>query len=126
MVAIFFTFVIMFFISLGWAARGLAEARKHKKCGEPKSESNELSQISATLYATANELYITGAREAKYGRAVLSKNKFSQADALIERARKMEAKEQPASLSTPAVEAPYPTEQVEYVDASDSSRGYGV
>ena len=124
MVAIFFTFVIMFFISLGWAARGIVEARKHKKCGEPNN--SKMSNLCATLYAGANELYIAGARDIRNGFESSANTKFRQADALIERARKMEAREQSASLSTPVVEAPYPTEQVEYVDASDSPRGYGV
>ena len=120
MIVIFIILTVVISFSAGWFVRDFVEAPA------PKSESNELSQISATLYATANELYITGAREAKYGRVLLSKNKFSQADALIDRARKIEAENVSASLSTPVVETPYPTEQVEYVDASDSPRGYGV
>ena len=114
----------MFFISLGWAARGIVEARKHKKCGEPNK--SKMSKSCAALYADANELYIAGARDIRNGFESSANTKFRQADALIERARKMEAREQSASLSTPVVEAPYPTEQVEYVDASDSPRGYGV
>lgn len=118
MVVIFIILTVVISFSAGWVVRDFVGA----PAPAPKRESSEMPQISATLYATANELYIAGAREAKYGRVLLSKNKFKQADDLIDRARKIEAE----NVSTPAVEAPYPTEQVEYVDASDSPRGYGV
>ena len=117
MIVIFIILTVVISFSAGWFVRDFVEAPA------PKRESNEMSQISATLYATANELYIAGSRDAKHGRVLLSKKKYSQADDLIDRARKIEAKSQTENVS---VEVPYPTESMGYVDTPDRARGYGL